>query len=286
MIWILLPAYNEEDSLPNLLPKIKEIFKEKNIDFRLVIVNDGSTDGTAKIISEYSIALPIITITHPINRGLGETERDGYEYIVSRCSDDDYIIRLEGDDTHHPSYMFELIQKLNEGFDVVNTSRFQRGGGQKGLNSYRTTLSYAANLFMKVIFNINGVKDHSCGYRAYKGKVLKDAISIFGDSFLQLRGLGFTSTLEIIVKLNLLGVKFTEVPFVLRYDLKQSSSKMVGSITTLGYFSMAIMYHWPWGGWKSQYKEVKKMYLKDRGEALRKFKKYELANFVSNKPLL
>ena len=50
---------------------------------------------------------------------------------------------------------------------------------------------------------------------------------------------------------ELLGAKFAEVPFMLRYDQKASDSKMVSSITTLGYLVMAVMYHWPWGGWRS-----------------------------------
>jgi dolichol-phosphate mannosyltransferase len=87
--------------------------------------------------------------------------------------------------------------------------------------------------------------------------------------------LGFTSTLEIIVKLKLLGCSFSEIPFVLRYDKKIGESKMVGSITTLGYLAMAIMYHWPIGGWKSRYCKINKIYNLNRLECLRIFSKKE-----------
>lgn len=269
MIYLLLPAFNEELSLPKLLPKVKDELIKHNLEFRMVVVNDGSTDRTAEILSEYE-AQPeykLTVLTHPINRGLGETERDGFEYIASICEDSDVIIRVEGDDTHDPKYIVDIYNKINEGFDVVNTSRFQPGGDQKGLNTYRKSISKAANLFMKFMFNIKGVKDYSCGFRGYRATVIKDSIKIFGNNFVQLRGLGFTATLEVIVKLNILGCRFAEVPFVLRYDMKESESKMVSSITTLGYFTMAILYHWPFGGWKKQYKGLKTAYRNNRNEA-------------------
>ena len=116
-------------------------------------------------------------------------------------------------------------------------------------------ISRAANLFMKIIFPVSGVREYSCGFRAYRAGIIKKAISIYGNNFIQLKGLGFTGTLEKLIKLNLIGAKFSEIPFVLRYDLKDSPSKMVTSITTMGYLVMAVLYHWPWCGWRVTYKE-------------------------------
>jgi dolichol-phosphate mannosyltransferase len=124
---------------------------------------------------------------------------------------------------------------------------------------------------MQFIFRIPGIRDYSCGYRAYRAQVLQDAIRIFGNNFIQLRGLGFTSTLETIVKLHLVGCRFAEVPFILRYDQKGGPSKMVSSITTLGYFIMALLYHWPFGGWANQYRGLRKLYRKDPRAAVEKY---------------
>lgn len=271
MIWIFLPAYNEAASLPRLLPKLDATLQERNLDYRLVVVNDGSIDQTAEILAGYTEKLPLEVITHPLNRGLGETERDGFEFISARCQPNDIIVRVEGDDTHDPGYIFALLAKIEEGYDVVNTSRFQPGGGQLGVDGYRTFISRAANLFMRLVFPIPGVHDFSCGFRAYRGRVIQDAIHIFGNNFIQLRGLGFTSTLEMIVKLHLLGCRFAEVPFVLRYDQKESSSKMVGSVTTLGYLIMAVLYYWPFGGWLSQYRGLRSLYRQNPEKAVSKY---------------
>jgi len=269
MIWVVLPAYNEQDSLPKLLPKVAETLQGK--PYHMVVVNDGSCDDTAAVLESFKNRLPLDVVPHVINRGLGETERDGFEYVAMQCDPADIIVRVEADDTHEPSYIFSMIEKLEQGYDVVNTSRFQPGGGQLGVDGYRATISRLANLFMQFMFGIPGTKDYSCGFRAYRAQIIQDAISVFGNHFIQLRGLGFTSTLEMIVKLHLLGARFAEVPFVLRYDQKQGSSKMVSSITTLGYFLMAILYHWPFGGWKSQYRQLRKLYREDRQAAVGRF---------------
>jgi dolichol-phosphate mannosyltransferase len=175
--------------------------------------------------------------------------RDLYEYAAEHASDDDVIVRMDCDDTHEPQYIPALINRLSDTCDVVIASRFAPGGGQHGVSRYRATLSRAANFFMKCVFPINGVREYSCGYRAYRGAIIRRAVAFYGNNFIQLKGLGFTGTLEKLTKLHLLGARIGEVGFQLRYDQKQSSSKMVSSITTLGYFTMAICYYWPWGGW-------------------------------------
>jgi dolichol-phosphate mannosyltransferase len=199
-------------------------------------------------------------LRHTINRGLGETMRDLFEHAASVAADDDVLIRLDCDDTHEPQFFKGLLTKLEEGYDIVIASRFVEGGGQEGLDAYRSTISRLANLFMKFFFPIEGLKEYSSGFRAYRASAIKHAIEVFGNDFIQLKGLGFTGTLEKVVKLKILGAKFGESPFVLRYDQKVSDSKMVSSITTLGYVIMVVLYYWPWGGWRTGYKKVKRLH--------------------------
>lgn len=261
MIYILLPAYNEEKSLDYLLPKIEYSFNnEIKLDYHIIVCNDGSSDNTEEILKNYSKKLPMTILTHKINRGLGETSRDLFEKVAEVSNDKDIIIRMDCDDTHEPEFIPGLLSKIEEGYDVVIASRFVEGGGQEGLDNYRSTISKLANLFMKLFFPINGLKEYSCGFRAYKATAIKSAIKIYGNNFIQLKGLGFTATLEKVVKLKILGAKFGESPFILRYQQKRSESKMVSSITTLGYIILAILYHWPWGGWKKYYRNVKKLH--------------------------
>lgn len=251
MILVLLPAYDEEASLPRLLPKLDRALAGMAEDYRVVVCDDGSKDSTGEVLEQYAREMPLEVIRHRINRGLGETSRDLFERAAELCGEGDVIVRLDCDDTHEPEFIPHLVAKLREGNDVVVASRFAPGGGQVGVSAYRAFVSRGANLFMKLFFPIKGLKEYSSGFRAYRAEKIKEAIAFFGNNFIQLKGLGFTCTLEKLVKLKLIGAKFAEAPFVLRYDQKISDSKMVSSVTTLGYIVMTILYHWPWGGWRA-----------------------------------
>lgn len=260
MIIVLLPAYNEEKSLPTLLPKLKNELETTKGGYKVIVCDDGSTDRTGELLNKYSTEMPIEVIQHKINRGLGETSRDLFERAAEITEKGDIIVRLDCDDTHEPEFIPKLITKIETGYDVVIASRFEPGGGQVGVSAYRAFISRAANMFMKIFFPIPGLKEYSSGFRAYRAEKIKEAISFYGNNFIQLKGLGFTCTLEKLVKLKLIGARFGEVPFMLRYDQKQSASKMVSSITTYGYMTMALLYHWPWGGWRKTYSKLHKDY--------------------------
>jgi len=251
MLYIILPAYNEEQSLPNLMPKLSKLHSDYHGEVEVIVCNDGSSDNTGQILIEYQEKYPYLTVlNHKINRGLGETIRDLIEYACEKATSDDVIARFDCDDSHDPLFIESMVSKLNEGYDVIIASRFQEGGGQSGVNGYRAFISRMANLFMKLWFPIKDVKEYSCGYRVYRASILQKALKAYGNNFIQLKGLGFACTLEKLVKLNLLGAKFAEVPFKLHYDRKLSDSKMVSSITTFGYFALVIMCYWPSGGWR------------------------------------
>lgn len=251
MILILLPAYNEEESLPKLLPKLNQTLSDLGEKYNILVCNDGSKDRTQILLESYAQQMPIEIIQHKINRGLGESSRDLFERASEISTEGDVIVRLDCDDTHEPEYVPAIVEKVRSGYDVVIASRFAPGGGQMGVNGYRAFISHGANLFMKLFFPIKGLREYSCGFRGYRAEKIKEAVTFYGNNFIQLKGLGFTCTLEKLVKLKLIGAKFGEVPFMLRYDQKISSSKMVGSVTTLGYLVMTLLYHWPWGGWRT-----------------------------------
>ncbi len=259
MIWVLLPAYNEEGALEPLFGKIAAAAQALDRDYRIVVVNDGSKDRTAEELGRLADAYPLHVITHRYNRGLGETARDGFEYIAEAAEPHDVIIRMDCDDTHDPKYFAAMVSKLAEGFEVVIASRYAPGGGQLGLDWYRRTISRVANLLFKAVFPMRGVWEYTCGYRAYRAAVVQDALQIFGNKFIDLKGLGFTGTLEKLVKFRMMGARVAEIPFVLRYDQKLSTSKVVTSITTLGCFVLMIKHtrYWSTEGqrWKRAIEE-------------------------------
>ena len=251
---VLLPALNEESSIESLIKQVHKSALELCKEVVILVCDDGSTDRTPEILNELTQHLPIEIITHKRNRGLGETIRDLIERACEITEPSDLIVRLDADETHEPTYFRAMKQAIEGGADVAIASRFAEGGGQLGVPKTRAFLSRGANLFMKVMFPIKGLREYSSGFRMYRAQVLHRAVDHYGNNFIQVKGLGFTCTLEKLVKLNMMGVHFEEIPFVLRYDQKVGPSKMVSSVTTLGYGVLAVMYHWPFGGWRSQAK--------------------------------
>ena len=151
---------------------------------------------------------------------------------------------MDADLTHDPSYIPQLLKAIESGSDIAVASRFAAGGSEKGTPKNRRWISNFANYVFRTFFPIKGVREYTCGFRAYKIDTIRQALNFYGNDFLQLRGLGFCCTVEKLVKLNLLGAKITEVPFTLRYDKKRGDSKMSFNVTTFGYLVMLILYHW------------------------------------------
>lgn len=259
MIYFVLPAYNEEDSILHLVPKIDEEMKKNSLEYKIIICNDGSTDDTLKNSLDFqNRGFPIEIINHKINRGLAETIRDLFEYVYFNANENDLVVRMDCDDTHHPKYVLEMLEKVKNGDDIVIASRFVDDGRLEGISKYRLVLSEIANSFMRFFFPVNGLKEYSSGYRMYTAKIIKKAIDVYGNSFIELKSLGFACTLEKVIKFNLIGAKFGEVGFQMDYSEKKSDSKMNVKKTILGYMALVIFNYCPFVGWRSKYKQSSK----------------------------
>jgi dolichol-phosphate mannosyltransferase len=244
MIWVFLPAYNEEIALPRLLKKFDDTLKAGPEKYRVVVQDDGSSDDTAAVAEQLTKQYPVTVLRHAKNMGLGETMRDGFRYLLNVVADEDVIVTLDCDDTHEAKFVPAAIQKLRSGCDVVVLSRFCKGGGQEGLSGTKTFLSQGAGLFLKILFPIRGVREYSCNFRVFSGAILKKADRVFGKDFIRLAHLGFAVSPEILIKMRMLGARIAESPFVLRYDQKPTASKNNALRTIKGYFAIVCLY---WG---------------------------------------
>ena len=244
MIFVFLPALNEEIALPRLVKKFDLEFTKSGKAYKIIVLDDGSPDRTAETAQALSGRYPVELLRHKKNLGLGETMRDGFEHLVKIIQDDDAVVTLDCDDTHEPEFLPAAIKKMDSGYDVVILSRFCEGGGQSGLSATKTFLSQGAGLFLKFFFPIRGVREYSCNYRVFRGSILKKADRVFGKDFIRLAHLGFAVSAEILVKMRLLGAKIGESPFVLKYDQKPTPSKNNSFRTIKGYFAIVWTY---WG---------------------------------------
>ncbi len=223
-VLVVLPAFNEALCIGRLLAHIAEDMEEAGQAYRVVLVDDGSTDDTAAIVDEFAARMPIDLHRHEENRGLGATLRDGLLAAASIAGPRDIIVTMDADDTHTPGLILRMTRMIREGYDVIIASRYRPGSRSLGVPLYRRLLSSAGSVLFRLVFPIRGVKDYTCGYRAYRAEVIKDALAQYGDAFLDQDG--FQCMVDVLLKLRRMPLIFGEVPFVLRYDIKEGASKM------------------------------------------------------------
>jgi len=228
---LALPAYNEERGLPCLLEAFQRASSAGGYSARLVIVDDGSTDGTSDLIRAWSSKLPTRTMRHPVNRGLGETIKDALQLAARECQPDDIIVTMDADNTHPPELIGEMIALILEGHDVAIASRYRPGARVVGLSAFRHLASYGALILFRVLFPIPGVRDYTSGFRAYRAAILQNAFATRGAHLITEPG--FAAMAELLLNLHRLGARMCEAPLVLRYDLKGGASKMNVTRTVL-----------------------------------------------------
>jgi len=131
---------------------------------------------------------------------------------------------MDADNTHTPGLIGSMVRLIEEGSDVVIASRYQPGAQVWGVPFHRRRLSDGARLLFRLVFPIRGVRDYTCGYRAYRASLLKRAFDTLGDQFVSEQG--FQCMVDILLKLRRMNAVFREVPMILRYDLKGGVSKM------------------------------------------------------------
>ncbi len=219
-IIVMLPAYNEEKDLPPLLSRI-QLALDGWADYRILVVDDGSRDRTAQIVRDAAAQMPVELIQHPRNMGLGAAMRTG---LKASAQESDVVITLDADNSQDPGLIKSMVERLETGFDVVIASRFQPGAQEIGVPPFRIFLSHLSSAGIRTLIRYPGVRDYTCGFRAYRAETLRNLIDMFGDNFI--RENGFSCMFELLLNLRALRARASEVPLVLRYDLKEGASKM------------------------------------------------------------
>ena len=236
LLTVVLPAYNEAESIPRLAERWQqqtEALAQRQLDLRILIVDDGSSDETCSISEERAqIYSNLILVQHKVNKGLGEALKTGLEYALDATPDSVYIVVMDCDNTHDPAYILPMVDAIcaSEGTDVVIASRYRKGSEVHGVPFYRYFVSYGARFVYTLFLHIKNVRDYTCGYRLYRTAPLERARKCFGADWIQ--ETGFACMVELLYKLHLTGASIKEIPFSLRYDEKLGSSKMQVARTT------------------------------------------------------
>lgn len=238
MIFFIIPAYNEVKNMEQLIKSISKKMDEIGRPYRLVVVNDGSTDGTRELVESYAKRFPITLLNHDTNKNVGQVFRTGFEYALSQAGPDDIIITKEADNTGDLGILPRMLDLISEGYDLVLASCYAKGGKIIGTTLDRRFFSSVANAILKICFPIKGINTYSSFYRVYRAGSLQKAFEAYGGRLIEEPG--FVCMVEMLVKFRRLPVKIAEVPMVLRCDLRKGSSKMNKTETILAYLHLII----------------------------------------------
>ncbi len=170
-ISIVVPIFNEEESLPYLVKQLLEVMHPMGETFELVLVNDGSTDRSSEILKKLSIDFPEL-VGVLLRKNYGQTAAMAAGFDISTG---EIVVTLDGDLQNDPSDIPLLVNKLRDGFDLVSGWRFQR---QDAAISRKLPSKIANRLIGKV----TGVRlnDYGCSLKAYRREVLTD-MRLYGE---------------------------------------------------------------------------------------------------------
>ena len=168
---IVVPIYNEEESLPFLVNQLLEVLQPMQETFELVLVNDGSSDNSAEVIRKLSIEIPEL-VGVLLRKNYGQTAAMAAGFDISSG---DIVVTLDGDLQNDPADIPLLVNKIRDGFDLVSGWRFRR---QDAAISRKLPSKIANRLIGKV----TGVRlnDYGCSLKAYRKEVLTD-MRLYGE---------------------------------------------------------------------------------------------------------
>lgn len=165
-VTIIIPAKNEEQGLALLLPRLKELYP----DAPVIVVDDGSTDGTVSVCTEAGVSV----LSHPYSKGNGAAVKSG-----ARAATTDYILFMDGDGQHDPSDVEKMMGMLEQGFDLVVGSR-------SGLDSQASIARWSANAFYNrfASWMVNrDIPDLTSGFRAVNRKKFLSFLYLLPNGF-------------------------------------------------------------------------------------------------------
>ena len=162
---VVVPTYNERQNIDALL----EASLGLPIGIHVLVVDDGSPDGTGSRVDEWVRREPRVGIIHrPRKMGLGTAYIAGFSRALSEGFE--AVIEMDADFSHRPSYVPELLAKAAD-FDLVIGSRYVAGGGTSGWGLHRRLLSEGANVFARGMLGLK-VRDCTAGFRCYTAAAL------------------------------------------------------------------------------------------------------------------
>jgi dolichol-phosphate mannosyltransferase len=213
-VWIVLPTFNEAENIRTIAPAILEALPRAT----LLVVDDGSPDGTGRIADELAAVDLRIRVHHRrVKQGLGRAYLDGFR--VALASGAEVVIQMDADWSHDPTTLPSLIASIGGGTaDLVIGSRYTQGGGVVDWGLGRRVISRGGSIFARTVLRL-GPRDLTGGFKAWRASTLA-AIPFDG-----VHAGGYVFQIEMTFRASRSGARVAEVPITFR-DRRVGQSKM------------------------------------------------------------
>lgn len=214
---VIIPTYNERDNLLRIVARVHNATPDAHI----LIVDDGSPDGTGALADELALGDPdrVHVLHRAFKEGLGAAYLAGFAWGLQRQYS--VIVEMDADGSHAPEELHRLLEAIDAGADVVIGSRYVEGGEVRNWPRRRLVLSRTANSYSRILLGVD-IHDITAGYRAYRREVLEK----IGLDAVDSRGYGFQ--VDLTWRSINAGFTVVEVPITFT-EREHGVSKMDGS---------------------------------------------------------
>ncbi len=237
---VIIPTYNEKENMEKIIRVVFALPKH----FHILVIDDGSPDGTAGIVhrlmdTEFSDRLFIIERTG--KQGLGTAYIAGFKWALER--DYEYIFEMDADFSHNPNDLLRLYAACHEeGADVAIGSRYVTGVNVVNWPMGRVLMSYFASKYVQLVTGLN-IHDTTAGFVCYRRRVLHTV------ELDKIRFKGYAFQIEMKFTAHTIGAKIKEVSVVF-VNRREGTSKMSGGIFSEAFFGVMRL---RWDGWFRKY---------------------------------
>jgi dolichol-phosphate mannosyltransferase len=216
--WLILPTYNEAENVRAIVLAAAEALARAAPDgFRVLVVDDGSPDGTGRLADELAAEHDWMEVLHRTEKnGIGPAYLAGFRHALD--SGAGYVMEMDSDFSHDPADLARLLGAVYDGADLALGSRYVPGGGVREWGLLRRVVSEGGSTYARIVLGLR-VRDLTGGFKCFRRDVL-EAIHFDG-----VRSQGYAFQVELTYRAVQAGFKVVEVPIVFR-DRERGTSKM------------------------------------------------------------
>jgi dolichol-phosphate mannosyltransferase len=221
--WLVLPTYNEAENIEAIVDAAGKVLTEAAPEgFRVLVVDDGSPDGTGEIVDALAAANDWVYVLHRTEKaGIGPAYLAGFAHALAEGAG--CLMEMDSDFSHDPADLARLLAAIRSGADLALGSRYVRGGGVVNWSLLRRFISQGGSTYARLLLGLH-IQDLTGGFKCFRREVLEEI------DFAGVRSRGYAFQVELTYRAVRAGFRVQEVPIVFR-DREKGASKMSWRIT-------------------------------------------------------